>query len=99
MAEGERDVLEVLKTEMALLKTGEYSLRSAWGPTCINFDPENRFPCTETLDSLYRYGEAREVEEVEESVGNWLCTTIDRLERERGDRTEEDRVVSTPATN
>ena len=34
----------------------------------------------ETLDSLYRYGEQREVEE---TVGNWLRATIERLEEER----------------
>ena len=33
-----------------------------------------------TLDSLYRYGDPQEVEDV---VGNWLRTTIDRLEQER----------------
>src|SRR5215831_15400988 len=33
----------------------------------------------ETLDSLYRYGEQREIEEV---LGNWLRATIERLEEE-----------------
>jgi len=34
----------------------------------------------ETLDSLYRHGEQREIEEV---FGNWLRATIQRLEHER----------------
>jgi len=34
----------------------------------------------ETLDSLYRYGDQGEIEEV---FGNWLRTTIQRLEEER----------------
>jgi hypothetical protein len=34
----------------------------------------------ETLDSLYRYGEQHEIEEV---FGNWLRATIQRLEEER----------------
>ena len=47
-----------------------------------------RIPCRhiplnasgETLDSLYRYGDRRRVEE---AVGNWLRATIDRLEKQR----------------
>lgn len=127
MGEDKRDVLEVLRTEFALVKLGVYSLRSSWGPqfifedspTCINCDPENRIPCTacvliqfvppehrsekiacrhiplnargETLDSLYRYGNAQEIKE---TVGNWLCTTIDRLERERSDHAADPDPVS-----
>lgn len=37
-------------------------------------------PSGETLDSLYRYGNAQEVEE---AVGDWLRATIERLEQER----------------
>jgi hypothetical protein len=37
-------------------------------------------PTGETLDSLYRYGDQQEIEE---AVGNWLRTTIQRLEEER----------------
>ena len=33
-----------------------------------------------TLDSLYRYSDRRAVEE---AVGNWLRSTIDRLEKQR----------------
>jgi len=35
----------------------------------------------ETLDSLYRYGDPRQVEE---AVATWLRATIDRVEKERG---------------
>jgi hypothetical protein len=53
--------------------------------------PERRFekfPCRhipldasgQTLDSLYRYCDQREVEEI---VGNWLRATIERLEQQR----------------
>ena len=53
--------------------------------------PEHRFekiPCRhipfnlsgETLDSLYRYSNQNEIEE---TVGNWLQVTIQRLEEER----------------
>jgi hypothetical protein len=37
-------------------------------------------PSGETLDSLYRYGDQREIEE---AVGNWLRATIQRLEEQR----------------
>ena len=39
----------------------------------------------ETLDFLYRYGNAREIRE---AVDNWLVTTIERLESERRQRVE-----------
>lgn len=49
---------------------------------------EEKFPCRhipldpsgETLDSLYRYGDQREIEE---AVGNWLRAAISQLEQER----------------
>jgi hypothetical protein len=46
--------------------------------------PCRHIPLTETgetLESLYRYGEEYEIEQ---AVGNWLRTTIEQLERERG---------------
>ena len=58
MREDKRDVLEVLKTELAFLEIGGYSLRDSWGPefifedspTCINCGrAENRIPCTECV--------------------------------------------------
>ena len=60
------------------------------GCVLMNFVPaEHRaegIPCRhiplnatgETLDSLYGYGNAREIEE---AVGDWLRTTIDQLEK------------------
>ena len=112
-----RDVLEVLKTELAFLKLGGYSLRTSLAPelvfedspTCINCGCENHIPCSEcaliqfvpperrnetiacrqiplnaageTLESLYREGNAKAVEQ---AVGKWLRRTIDCLEKERG---------------
>ena len=60
MSEDKRDVLEVLKFELAFLEQGGYgrSVRTPWKPTsifqdslsCINFnDPERPHPCNECL--------------------------------------------------
>jgi len=115
----ERDLLEVLKSELEFLQKGGYTLtpKVPWrpiyifedSPACINFNAkENRTPCSEcvlmqlvpperrsekipcrhipfnaggeTLDSLYRYNDQQEIEA---TVGNWLRTTIQRLEEER----------------
>src|ERR1700687_4709698 len=119
MLKDERDLLEVLKSELEFLEKGGYgrSPRTPWRPqyifedsfTCMNHDskenpgpcsdcvlmhlvpPERRFekiPCRhipfnvsgETLDSLSRYSDQNEIEE---TVGSWLRTTIRRLEEER----------------
>ncbi len=119
MQKDERDLLEVLKSELQFLEDGGYgrSPRTPWrpqyifedSPTCMNYDSkENPGPCSdcvlmhlvppelrseripcrhiplnasgESLDSLYRYGDQHEVEE---TVGSWLRTTIQRLEEER----------------
>lgn len=119
MQKDERDLLEVLKSELKFLEDGGYgrSPRAVWrpqlifedSPTCMNFaSPEDPVPCTdcvliqlvppefraeqipcrhipfdssgETLDSLYRYGDQVEIEEV---VGGWLRATIKRLEEQR----------------
>ncbi len=119
MQKDERDLLEVLKFELAFLEKGGYgrSPRAPWrpqfifedSPTCMNYDcKENPGPCSncvlmqlvpperrsekipcrhipfdasgETLDSLYRYGDEDEIEEV---AGNWLRESIKRLEDER----------------
>ena len=117
MRTDERDVLDVLKSELEYLSSGAYSQRESWGPrfifedspTCVNFGhsdnpspcsgcvlidlvpPEHRadkFPCRhilldasgQTLDSLYRHSDEREIEA---AVRNWLQATIQRLERER----------------
>lgn len=60
MARDDRDVLEVLKFELAFLEQGGYgrSVRTPWKPTsifqdsisCLNFDePEKVHPCSECL--------------------------------------------------
>ncbi len=60
MAKDERDILEVLKFELAFLEQGGYgrSVRTPWKPTsifqdsvtCLNFDePERVHPCAECL--------------------------------------------------
>ena len=119
MQKDERDLLEVLKSELQFLEQGGYgrSPRTPWRPqytfedsfTCLNYDSkENPGPCSncvliqlvpterrsekipcrhipfnvtgETLDSLYRYSDQNEIEE---TVGSWLRTTIQGLEEER----------------
>ena len=114
-----RNLLDVLKTELAFLEKGGYSgsVRQPWrcqllfedSPTCANYDardhsepcsecvlmqvvpPRSRgekIPCRhipfnvtgETLDSLYRYSDQKDIEE---TVGSWLRTTIQRLEEAR----------------
>ena len=121
MATDERDLLNVLRAELAFLEKGGYrhTARAAWrpqfmfqdSPTCLNFDstqkpracseciltqlvPEDsqnrKIPCRyialneqgETIDSFYRYGTQ---EELEAAVGQWLKTTIARLEREKAE--------------
>ncbi len=47
----------------------------------------------ETLDSLYRYGDQRELEEV---FGDWLRATIQRLEQERKIAQQEAKIPPTP---
>ena len=60
MSDDKRDVLEVLKFELAFLEQGGYgrSVKTPWKPTsifqdslsCINFnDPERPHPCSECL--------------------------------------------------
>ncbi len=60
MAQDDRDVLEVLKFELAFLEQGGYgrSVRTPWKPTsifqdsisCLNFgEPERVHPCSECL--------------------------------------------------
>jgi hypothetical protein len=120
MQKDERDLLEVLESELKFLEDGGYgrSPRMPWRPqlyifedslTCMNYDskenprpcsdcvlmqlvpPEHRsemIPCRcipfnlsgETLDSLYRCSDQNEIEE---TVGGWLRTTITRLKEER----------------
>jgi len=120
MQKDERDLLEVLESELKFLEDGGYgrSPRMPWRPqlyifedslTCMNYDSkENPSPCSdcvlmhlvppehrsemipcrhipfnvsgETLDSLYRYSDQNEIEE---TVGGWLRTTIKRLKEER----------------
>jgi len=47
----------------------------------------------ETLDSLYRYGDQGEIEEV---FGNWLRATIQRFEDERQPAHQETKIPKTP---
>jgi hypothetical protein len=60
MAKDDRDLLEVLKFELAFLEQGGYgrSVRTPWKPTsmfqdsvtCLNFgDPQREHPCAECL--------------------------------------------------
>jgi len=125
MYKDERDLLDVLKAELAFLEKGGYgrSPRESWrqplifedSPSCMNYDSKEapgpcsdcvlmqlvpsqfrgkQIPCRhipfnaegETLDSLYRYSDQFEVEEV---FGNWLRKTIAALEADRqASRTE-----------
>ena len=119
MYKDERDLLDVLKAELAFLEKGGYgrSPREAWrqplifedSPSCMNYDSKDhaepcsscvlfqlvpqqfrgkQIPCRhipfnaegETLDSLFRYSDQFEVEEV---FGNWLRTTIAKIEETR----------------
>jgi hypothetical protein len=119
MHKDERDILEVLKAELAFLEKGGYgrSPRESWrqplifedSPSCANYGLEDHsIPCSEcvlfqfvppqfrgkqvpcryipfnaegeTLDSLGRYSEQFEIEEV---FGNWLRKTIATIENER----------------
>ena len=119
MHKDERDLLDVLKAELAFLEKGGYgrSPREPWrqplifedSPSCMNYDSkETPGPCSdcvlmqlvppqfrakeipcrhipfnaegETLDSVYRYSDEFEVEEV---FGNWLRETIAGLEAAR----------------
>lgn len=50
----------------------------------------------ETLDSLYRYSDQHEIEE---TVGNWLRATIQRLEEERAAAPQPDRKQPTPGSD
>lgn len=119
MSKDQRDLLEVLKSELEFLEKKGYarSPADAWrpqfifedSPTCWNQDrKENRDPCSdcvltqlvppecrsekipcrhiplnaagETLDSLYRYSEQHEIEQ---TVGSWLRSTIQQVEKQR----------------
>src|ERR1700687_2741380 len=119
MYKDERDLLDVLKAELAFLEKGGYgrSPRESWrqplifedSPSCMNYDSKDhaepcsscvlfqlvppqfrgkQIPCRhipfnaegETLDSLGRYSEQFETEEV---FGNWLRKTIATIENER----------------
>jgi len=119
MQKDERDLLEVLKSELEFLESHGYrrSPETAWrpkyifedSPTCTNYHfAENPRPCTEctlihlvpptlrsakspcrhiplnesgdTLDSLYRYGTQRQIDDV---MRTWLRAAITRLEEER----------------
>ena len=116
MPTDERDLLDVLKFELAFLQHGGYgrSPRTPQKPqyifedslTCMNYDskenpgpcsdcvlmnlvpPERRFekiPCRhiplnvsgEALESLYQHSNQNEIEE---TVGGWLTSVIQRLE-------------------
>jgi hypothetical protein len=119
MARDNRELLEILKNELAFIEAGGYgrSVRTPWLPTsvfqdslsCLNFgDPKRTHPCNEcilmhfvpadsqstnvpchhiplspdgeTVDGLERWGTQ---DELEDTVKNWLRTTIKRLEEER----------------
>jgi hypothetical protein len=133
MYKDERDLLDVLKAELAFLEKGGYgrSPRESWrqplifedSPSCMNYDSKdhaepcsscvlfqlvppqfrgNKIPCRhipfnaegEMLDSLWRYSDQFEIEEV---FGNWLRTTIATLEKERQASRAEVNGRSTPS--
>src|SRR5216683_336770 len=81
MYKDERDLLDVLKAELAFLEKGGYgrSPHESWrqplifedSPTCMNFDStENPGPYSDQF-------------EVEEVFGNWLRKTIAKIEETR----------------
>ena len=119
MYKDERDLLDVLNSELAFLEKGGYgrSPRKPWSqplifedsPTCMNYDSKDcaepcsacvlfqlvppqfrgkQLPCRhisvnaegETLDSLGRYSDQFEIEEV---LAKWLRTTIAALQDAR----------------
>jgi hypothetical protein len=129
----ERDLLDVLKGELAFLERGGYgrSSRESWrqplifedSPSCMNYDSKDhaepcsscvlfqlvppqfrgkQIPCRyiplnaagETLDSLYRYCNQFEVEEV---FGNWLRKMIAAVERLGGASRAERNPPSAPS--
>src|ERR1700674_1707960 len=133
MYKDERDLLDVLKAELAFLEKGGYgrSPRESWrqplifedSPSCMNFDSKDhaepcgscvlfqlvppqfrgkQMPCRHipfnseggTLDSLSRYSDQFEIEEV---FGNWLRTTISTLEEARQASRAEEYRTSTPS--
>jgi len=131
MRKDERDLLEVLKSELDFLEKGGYqpSPREPRkfnfifedSPSCMNYDskdkpdpcaecvlmplvpPEDRtqtVPCRhiplnaqgETLESLYRFADQRDLEDV---YGKWLRSTIAELEeRRRAARSNPNRPVA-----
>lgn len=96
MAKDERDILELLKTELDFLEKGGYgrSVRSPWKPTspfrdsltCVNYAlPEKAHPCTEChlIDFVPR---GRENEEVpcHAIPLNAAGETVENLEGDQG---------------
>ena len=133
MQKDERDILEVLKAELAFLEKGGYSRspRESWrqplifedSPSCANCGlKDHPVPCSqcvlfqlvppqfrgkqvpcryipfnaegETLDSLYRYSDQSEVEEV---FGNWLRRMIAACETLNGTSIAEGNPPSAPS--
>jgi len=133
MYKDERDLLDVLKAELAFLEKGGYSRspRESWrqplifedSPSCMNYDSKDhaepcgscvlfhlvppqfrrkQIPCRhipfnakgETLDSLGRYSDQFEIEEV---FGNWLRKTIATVETERQASRAEGNPTSAPS--
>src|ERR1700676_3327494 len=119
MFKDERNLLDVLKAELALLEEGGYDrwASQSWrqplifedSPICINYDSKDhtepcsscvlfqlvppqfrgkQIPCRhipfnaegETLDSLGRYSDQFETEEV---LRDWLRKTIETVEKEQ----------------
>ena len=123
MAKDDRDLLELLKNELAFIEQGGYgrSVRTPWLPksifqdslSCLNYGypyrahpcsecllidfvpPENRaddVPCHhiplnaagETIDELeWKENQSK----TEETVKNWLSSTISQLEKHRATET------------
>jgi len=93
MAEDDRDILEVLKFELAFLEQGGYgrSVRTPWKPTsvfqdsitCLNFgEPQRVNPCSECLPIDFVPPQEREAEIPCHHIPlNTLGETVDAVNR------------------
>lgn len=104
MSEDKRDVLEVLKFELAFLEQGGYgrSVKTPWKPTsifqdslsCINFnDPERPHPCNECLlNDMVPAGSQCESVPCHHIPLNPQGETVDSMERQYNQQELEDAV-------
>jgi hypothetical protein len=104
MAKDDRDVLEVLKFELAFLEQGGYgrSVRTPWKPTsifqdsitCLNFgEPEKVHPCSECLLIDFVPSKDREAEVPCHHIPlNAMGETMDSVNRYDNQREMEEKV-------